>query len=171
MDFRSIKPKEIEQNVFDHIGTDWMLVTAGNESSYNTMTASWGQMGILWNKPVATVYLRPQRYTLEFMEREETFSLSFFKKGTRRDELNLLGSKSGRDGDKISESGLEVTFFSGTPAFEEAELVLCCRKLFVQDLHEACFLDEKLRKRMYPQKDYHRMYVGAIEAAFKKKKA
>ena len=162
MPFREISTRDLTMNVFERIGTDWMLVTAGDENSHNTMTASWGQFGFLWNKPVATVYVRPQRYTREFMEREEHFSLSFFAPGERRQALNLLGTKSGRDGDKISEASLHVQMLEGAPAFEEAQLVVVCRKLYAQDMQTECFLDEAVVKTMYPRQDFHRMYVGEI---------
>lgn len=166
MAFTEISPYEMQGNPFSMIFKDWMLVTAGDETRCNTMTASWGQMGIMWNKPVVNVYIRPQRYTREFVEANERFSLSFFEPGTRRAELNLLGTKSGRDGDKIAEAGLHVTHLGGVPTFEEARLVLVCRKLYRQDIDGAHFLQTELDGRHYAEKDYHRMYVAEVEKVF-----
>lgn len=165
-EFREISPKDWDCNPFERIGADWMLVTAGNADACNTMTASWGQMGVLWNKPVATCYLRPSRYTREFVEREGRYSLSFFAPGSRRNELTLLGTKSGRDGNKIAEAGLTPVLLDGVPAFAEANLVLVCRTLYKQDLLEECFMDAKVAQSNYPDKDYHRMYVGLIEKVY-----
>ena len=164
--FKEIAPQAIPDNVFQRIGTDWMLVAAGDEAHCNAMTASWGQLGVLWSKPVATCYIRPSRYTREFVEREGRYSLSFFAPGTHRNELNLLGTKSGRDGDKIAESGLSRVMLNGVPAFAEASMVLVCRTLYKQDLLEDCFVDSGVATTHYPLKDYHRMYVGEIEKVY-----
>lgn len=166
MNYREISPRDIADNLFERIGGDWLLLCAGTEVDCNAMTCSWGQAGILWNKPVATVYVRPSRYTRQFMEREDRFSLSFFAPGSQRNALNIMGSKSGRDGDKVAEAGLCVRLFDGVPAFEEATLVLVCRKLYVQDMEEACFLNPATVETNYPGKDFHRMYVGEIERTF-----
>ena len=77
MEFKEIPVSEMEFNPFDKISKQWMLVTAGDKDSSNTMTASWGGVGIMWGKPVATVYIRPQRYTKEFIDKNEYFTLSF----------------------------------------------------------------------------------------------
>ena len=115
---------------FSMIGEQWMLVTAGTAERCNTMTASWGGLGVLWGKPVATVYIRPQRYTLEFVEREDCFTLSFFGEEYRK-ALALCGSKSGRDVDKVKECGFTVAGAAcGAPYFEEAGLVLVCKKAY-----------------------------------------
>ncbi len=157
-----IKAREIQEDVFSLIGKRWMLVSAGREHDFNTMTASWGGLGVLFHKKVATIYIRPQRYTLEFLEREETFTLSFFGEECR-DTLKLLGTKSGRDGDKIAESGLTPLFLNETsPTFSEAELVLVCRKLYQQDFQPEGFLDAKIEQETYPNQDYHRMYIAEI---------
>lgn len=167
MAFKEISPYDIQDNPFSIIGRDWQLFCAGaDEANCNTMTASWGQLGVMWNKPVACIYIRPQRYTREFVEREARFSVTFFEPGTHRSELNLLGSKSGRDGNKIAEAGLTPMLFDGVPAFEEAHMVLVCRKLYQQDLEGASFLAPGLDAAFYPDKDYHRMYIGEIEKVF-----
>ncbi|NCB62288.1 MAG: flavin reductase family protein [Clostridia bacterium] len=163
-----IDPKTIDQNVFSMIGDQWMLITAGKKEKLNTMTASWGGMGVLWHRNVATVYLRPQRYTLEFVEREDFFTLSFFGAEYRR-QLALCGAKSGRDIDKVKECGFTVVAGAGdAPYFEEAELVLVCRKLYRQEILPECFADPALDGENYPEKDYHRMFIGEIVEAWKK---
>lgn len=157
-----IDPKAMPQNVFSLIGDQWMLVTAGTEGALNTMTASWGGLGVLWGKNVATCYIRPQRYTREFVEREAYFTLSFFGEEWRK-ALGLCGAKSGRDVDKVKECGFTPAAAAcGAPYFEEAELVLVCKKLYCQDMDEGCFLDPAIVEKHYPGKDFHRMYVGEI---------
>ena len=166
MDFHEISPYEMNANPFSRIGRDWMLITAGDGESCNTMTASWGEMGILWSKPVTTVYIRPTRYTREFVEREARYSLCFFAPGEQKAALDLLGTKSGRDGNKIAEAGLHTTMLDGVPAFEEAEMVIICRVLYKQDLKPECFVDKAVDEAMYPDHSHHRMYVGEIEKVY-----
>ena len=160
--------KTIDGNVFSLIGDQWMLITAGTAERCNTMTASWGGLGVLWQKNVATVYIRPQRYTYEFVEREPYFTLSFFGAGHRK-ELALCGSKSGRDVNKLEACGFTVeTGAGGAPYIAQAELVLVCRKLYWQDLDPNHFLYQEVHDE-YPGKDYHRMYIGEIEEAYRKR--
>lgn len=162
--------RETRENVFSLVSDGWMLITAGSEKSWNTMTASWGGFGELWNKDVAFVFVRPTRHTYGFMETHERFSLSFFGE-ERRKALAICGSTSGRDTDKAAASGLSPVWLSldagGIMSFEEARLVLACRKVYASDIEEAKFMDPKLLEN-YPKKDFHRMYVGAIEAAWAK---
>jgi flavin reductase (DIM6/NTAB) family NADH-FMN oxidoreductase RutF len=160
-DLVEIDPAALAESVFKLIDHDWMLITAGNLKSWNTMTASWGGLGTLWDKPVAFAFVRPTRYTYEFMERADRFTLSFFAE-KYRDALTLCGTKSGRDIDKAEATGL--TPVSGTPDtvhFAEARLVLECRKLYHQDLDPKRFLDPAI-VGFYPKKDYHRMYIGEV---------
>ena len=159
--FQRIDPKNIQENVFSLIGDQWMLVTAGTEERCNTMTASWGGLGVLWGAPAATCYIRPQRYTKEFLDREEYFTLTFFDEKYRR-ALSLCGSKSGRDVDKIKECGFTMrTAACGAPYFEQARLVLVCRKRFVQEMDPAR-IPQDVKEKWYPQQDYHTMYIGEI---------
>lgn len=159
--FKSISPEKISENTFKLIGKDWMLITAGNIDKFNTMTASWGGLGVLWNKNIAICFIRPQRYTYEFMEKADVFTLSFFDEKYRA-ALQLCGSKSGRDIDKAKAAGITpVTGDSGSIYFEEAKLVLECRKIYYQDINPEYFLDKGIQKN-YPARDYHRMYVGEI---------
>ena len=166
--FEQIDPKSLDQNVFSLIGDQWMLLTAGTGEKCNTMTASWGGLGVLWGKPVATVYIRPQRYTLEFVEREEKFTLAFFGEAYRK-ALALCGSKSGRDIDKVKECGFTVETADGAPYFAEADLVLVCKKAYWQDMDPTHFLDGEIDGKWYPEKDYHRIFIGEIETVLKKK--
>ena len=165
--FERIDPKSLDQNVFSLIGDQWMLLTAGTGEKCNTMTASWGGLGVLWGKPVATVYIRPQRYTLEFVEREEKFTLAFFGEAYRK-ALALCGSKSGRDIDKVKECGFTVETADGAPYFAEADLVLVCKKAYWQDMDPTHFLDGEIDGKWYPQKDYHRIFIGEILEVLRK---
>ncbi len=165
--FEKIDPKALDQNVFSLIGDQWMLITAGTKDQCNTMTASWGGLGVLWGKPVATVYIRPQRYTLEFVEREDTFTLCFFGEEYRK-ALALCGSKSGRDMDKVKECGFTVSTAEGAPYFEEADLVLVCKKSYWQDMDPTHFLDGEIDSKWYPEKDYHRIFIGEILEVLRK---
>ena len=158
--WKEINVNDWNENPFTRIGTDWMLVTAGNQEKCNTMTASWGGVGVLWNKPVSFLFIRPQRYTLAFIEREAYYRLAFFGDG-HRNALNFCGTKSGREYDKWKETGLTPAF-DLAPYPEEAEVVLICRKLYRQDMTPEAFLDEKLRGDNYPKDDYHRVFVGEI---------
>lgn len=164
---QTIDPKQLTKNVFSLLEDQWTLISAGDETKYNTMTASWGGLGVLFHKHVATIYVRPQRYTFAFLERYSEFTLSFFDPAYRP-ALQLLGSRSGRDTDKIKESGLTpVLAGKAAPYFEEAELVLVCRKLYAQDLTPESFLDPALHS-FYEKNDYHRMYIGEIVQALTK---
>ena len=160
MGFKETRPEQLNDNPFKLIGTDWMLITAGAPESFNTMTASWGGLGILWERKVATCFIRPTRYTFEFAERSSGFTLSFFEERHRK-ALTHCGTHSGRDTDKISEAGLTPVKEGGFIYFSEARLVLACRKIYSQDIDPGRFLDPKIGE-MYPQKDYHRMYIGEI---------
>ncbi len=159
--FKSVSPETLSENVFRTIGEDWMLITAGTVENCNTMTASWGGMGILWNKPMAIAYVRPQRYTYQFTEEQEYFTLSVLPEAYR-EALQWCGTHSGRDGDKFAASGLTVYDAGGVPAVGEARLILVCRKVYAQTMEEECFLDKALLSH-YKTKDYHRQYIGVIE--------
>ena len=158
--FRKIDPKELEVNVFSAVGDRWMLITAGTKERCNTMTASWGGLGILWGEPMATAYIRPQRYTKQFVDENEYFTLTFFPDEYRK-QLALCGTKSGRDVDKIAECGFTVAVSEcGAPYFEEAELVLVCRKRMVMPMDPAAVPDDV--KEKHYNGDYHDIYWGEI---------
>jgi flavin reductase (DIM6/NTAB) family NADH-FMN oxidoreductase RutF len=159
--FTEIKPAEIADNPVRLIGQDWMLMTAGTPEHFNMMTASWGSLGELWFKPVCFCFVRPQRYTYEFMEKYDGFTLSFFDE-KYKPQLNFCGSRSGREADKVEECGFTpVTAENGSVYFEEARLVLECRKIYFQDLEPKNFLSDEIMKN-YPENDFHRMYIGEI---------
>jgi flavin reductase (DIM6/NTAB) family NADH-FMN oxidoreductase RutF len=167
--FHMVDPYEVQDNVFKLLAKDWMLVTAGTPASFNMMTASWGGMGSLWNRLVCFAFVRPQRYTYQFMEKVEFFTLSFFEE-KYRDTLNICGTKSGRDVDKVAETGLTPTFSErGAIIFEEARLVMECRKIYAQDITGAHFIDLTIDQKIYASKDYHRMYIGEIVRCLTKK--
>jgi len=161
MALKEIKPELLTDNAFKLIGKDWMLITAGTPESFNTMTASWGGLGVLWERKVAFCFIRPSRYTYEFVERSGHFTLSFFEEQHRK-ALSFCGSHSGRDTNKLKGAGLTAVHKESFVYFDEARLVLACRKLYFQDIRPEHFLDPTISD-MYPQKDYHRMYVGEIE--------
>lgn len=162
-----IDPKTLTENVFSLIGDRWTLITAGTREACNTMTAAWGGLGVLWKKPVATIFVRPQRYTYSFVEGSEYFTLTFFGEGEQREALALCGTKSGRDMDKFAASGLTVAEAPcGAPYVAEGKLVLVCRKLYRQELTQDCFVDQSLVDIHYPEKDFHTMYVGEIVEAY-----
>jgi len=159
--FNEIKPNKMPGNIFEMVGREWMLVTAGNPDDFNTMTASWGGAGILWSKPVAFSFIRPQRYTYQFMQKYGYYTLSFFDENYR-DALNLCGSRSGRDTDKVKATGLTPVYSGDAVYFDEAKLVLICRKLYAQDLNLDSFTDKEIAGT-YSGNDLHRAYIGEIE--------
>ena len=160
--FEEIECKALADNVFQLLDDEWMLITAGKFESFNTMTASWGSFGILWHKPIATIFVRPHRYTLQFLEKESHFSLSFFG-DQYKNELNFCGQNTGKNVDKVAETGLlPFELPSGVVAFEQARMVLDCKKLYVADLKGDHFLEKDIIHREYPGKDYHRMYIAEI---------
>ena len=155
---------EMSFNPFDLISKQWMLISAGTEEKWNTMTASWGALGVVWGKPSATCYIRQSRYTKEFIDNSEYYTLTFLQDG-HRDALSLMGSKSGRDMDKMHGSGLTPTFIDGQPTFEEASLVLVCRKRGVTDI-ALSDMDGEVVSKWYGDGDCHTMYIGEIVAAY-----
>ncbi len=157
------------ENAFDLISKQWMLVTAGNADCFNTMTASWGGVGFIWNKHVAFLFIRPERYTHDFIEKNERLTLSFFSEEFRP-ALQICGSKSGRDTDKVKESGLTpVATESGSITFEQARMTLDCRKLFKVDMQNESFIDKSLLERWYnsnPGGGLHSVYIVEIENVY-----
>ncbi|MEZ5073013.1 MAG: flavin reductase family protein [Bacteroidales bacterium] len=160
--------RAIEDNVFRLLDKDWMLITAGTAGDFNTMTASWGHLGILWNLPVAIAYIRPQRHTFGFANRFPDYTLSFFPE-IYRPALQFCGTRSGRDCDKVAETGLTpVETDRGNIAFREARLVLECRKIYEDDLKKKNFLLPEIAEKHYPKNDFHRFYMGHILDAYTK---
>ena len=164
---KEIAHELFNENAFNMIGKDWLLISAEKDGKTNTMTASWGGVGIMWNKKVAFLFIRPQRYTKEFVDASDRLSVCVLPNSYRK-ELSYLGSVSGRDEDKITKAGLDVKKYDDVPYFEQARLTLICKKLYCQNLEEPSFIDKSIIDQWYPQKDYHHMYVVEIEKILEK---
>ena len=163
---KEINIRDIKISPVELISDGWALLTAGNEEKFNTMTVSWGAVGEIWGKDAVFIFIRPQRYTYEFTEKTEGLTLSFFSE-EYRDALKLCGRVSGRDCDKITEAGLTPMLIGERAAFEEARMVMSCRKLYADDIKECAFVDPALLSN-YSAKDYHKMYIVEIEGIIKK---
>ncbi len=165
---KKIETKELNDNFIEAIGKEWMLVTAGREGKYNTMTASWGCIGWLWNKPVAVIFIRPERYTHEFTEQDVPITLAFLGNSPEaKRAYNFCGSKSGRDFDKAKETGLEpIVTENGGVTFRQARLTLECRKLYKDCLKPECFIDQSLTQWYGQKGGYHDVYIVEIENAY-----
>ncbi|HBE9249307.1 TPA: flavin reductase [Clostridioides difficile] len=161
MGFREVKIEELQFNPFTKIGKEWLLITAGDSEKFNTMTASWGGVGVYWGKNVVTTYIRPQRYTKEFVDSNDTFTVAFFDE-TYRESLNICGTISGRDINKIEKAGLTPYFVDDTVAFEEANMIIVCKKLYHGNMPPENFDAKENDKKWYPEKDYHTMYISEI---------
>lgn len=162
--FKEINIKDLQENFVHMINDDWALLTSGSAESFNTMTVSWGGLGELWGKDVGFVFVRPQRYTYEFMEKNDYFTLSFFG-GEYKKELTVCGRKSGRDTDKIKETGFEPIAVGNAVAFKQAKVTVVMKKLAYQDIDPKGFLDLSIMDN-YKANDFHRMYIGQIEKVF-----
>ena len=161
---KQILPASFQENVFEMIGKDWMLITAQKGDKINTMTASWGGLGVIWNKNVATVYIRNSRYTKEFVDSQENFSICVMPQKFRN-ELSYCGKVSGRDEDKIAKCGFSVAHHKDVPYFNESRLVLICKKLYAQEMKAECFTNENknLAETFYKDNDWHVMYIAEIQ--------
>lgn len=167
MGFVEIKAEDMVLNPFTLFDREWTLITAAKEGKVNTMTASWGGLGTVWGKSVAIVYIRPQRYTKEFVDAGNSFSITVFPEKFR-EKLSYLGRVSGRDENKIAKAGLTVVYESDIPYFEEAKLVLFVRKLFASEIKPEDFIDKKLSGSIYPEHDYHTIYIAEVTKILKK---
>lgn len=156
---RQLDPKALNENVFSLFDDQWTLITAGTPQDCNTMTAGWGGLGVLWNRPVATIYVRPQRHTFGYLEGSDWFTLSFFPED-QRENLIYCGTVSGRDEDKLAACGYHPAQEGEAVYIREARLVLVCRKRYWNDLDPAHM--DQVGLSFYPEKDYHRMYIGEI---------
>lgn len=163
---REIKAKDLSVQIVDLWMNRWFLLTSGTLDSCNMMTVAWGSLGYMWNKPFAQVVVRPQRFTRGFMDRSDSFTLCAFPKDFRKD-LNILGTLSGRDGDKLAKTrlALKPSKRVAAPSYNEADLILECRKIYIQDMDPAGFMEKAIDKN-YPAKDYHRIYFGEIVTIF-----
>lgn len=162
---KKIDIKQLKDNVVSLFDDKWCLITAGDESSYNTMTASWGALGELWNKDVCFTFIRPQRYTKEFVDKNEFFTLSFFPEEYKK-ALTFCGRNSGRDYDKAKETGLTPMAIDGSMSFDESEIIIVCKKLAKQEIDPAGFIDGSIDSKCYIDKDYHTMYIGEVIACY-----
>ena len=160
--FQPIPPDLYELNAFKQIGQDWMLITAEKNGKPNTMTASWGGIGVMWNKNVAYIAVRESRYTKEMIDGSDTFSLSFLNHAEYKSALKYLGVVSGRDEDKIAGARLHIDYSKSTPYIDEANTVIICKKMCALPITEDSFTDEALDKFWYKDKDYHTIYIGEI---------
>lgn len=164
---KEISLDKLSFNPFEKISKEWFLITSGNKHNYNTMTANWGMMGYIWNKPIINCFVRPQRYTYEFIDNNDLFTISFFD-ADKKEALSFCGTKSGRDYDKAKETGLTPISIDNTVSFEEANLVFVCKKLYNQNLNNNCFLEKELIEKFYPQADFHKSYIGEIIKVYSK---
>ena len=158
--FKEINAKEIDGNLIKAISDEWMLISAGNEKGYNMMTASWGFAGEVWGNDSVMALIRPQRYTMDYVNQNDCFTLSFY--GDRKDIHSVCGSKSGRDVDKTALTGLTPVFADNSVYFDEARLVIVCKKQYVDVMKKECFID-KTPLDCYKENDFHYMIIGKIE--------
>lgn len=159
--FQSVSTKDFTCNPFQKIGKDWMLITAKDQNTVNTMTAAWGGLGVMWGKDVAYIVVRDSRYTKELIDKSETFSLSFFAP-KYHDTLKYLGAVSGRDEDKITNSKLHVSYHEEIPFIDEASTVIVCKKMCKQPLTKDNFTMDSIDEKWYSNGDYHNLYIGEI---------
>lgn len=152
--------QSLNVDIFRAYSAGWALLSAGNLADFNTMTISWGGMGTLWNKSVATVYVRPCRHTYKYMEENEYFTVSFYPEHCRAD-LKTLGTLSGRDGDKVSKTGLTPVQAGQSVTFTQASLTLVCKKLYAQDMDPKA-IPVDILKSMYGEEVPHRIYIGEV---------
>ena len=160
---KEISVNGLDFNPWDKIGKEWFLLTSGDEKGFNTMTASWGFSGVMWGKNTFITVVRPTRYTYDFMEKNELFTASFFDEKYRK-ALSFCGSHSGRDCDKMKETGLTPEFIDGTTAFKEAKLVLVCRKIYAQDMDVSLLAEDV--KPANGSDPIHKQYIGEIIKAY-----
>lgn len=161
--FKEIDITHLNENVVDLFKNRWALVTAGDKDALNTMTVSWGAVGELWGKDMATLYIRPQRYTEEFLNKNDYLTVSFYPEDMKKQIHGVCGSKSGRDVDKVKECNLTPVFDEKAPYFNEAQIVLVCKKVAKSRFNPDEFLDGEIDEKWYPQNDYHFIYYAEIE--------
>ena len=167
--FEEIDILRVDDNFIRAIGSEWMLITAGNREQCNTMTASWGMVGEMWGRHAVMAVIRPQRYTIGFVEWEPRLSLSFFDAAFHK-ALAYCGSHSGRNEPKIANAGLSTVYTDdGVPAIREARLILQCRKMYVGRMQPENFLDRDVIDRWYEAGDFHKIYIAEIEHAYRRR--
>jgi len=158
--FKEISAKELKDNFIGLIADEWSLITAGDKDAYNMMTASWGFAGELWGNDAVEIFIRPQRYTMEFVDKSDYFTVSFY--GDNKALHKICGSKSGRDIDKTAACALTPVFDENAVYFEQARLVIVCKKQYVGTLKREEFTDTAPLD-CYPDGDFHRFIIGKIE--------
>lgn len=161
--FKEIAFTDVKENVVDLLKNQWALVTAGDKNGFNPMTVSWGAVGELWAQDMATIYIRPQRYTVKYLEEQDYFTISVYPPELKKQIHGVCGSKSGRDTDKAKEAGITPVFDEKAPYFKEAKLVLVCRKVAKGEFKPEQFIDKSIIPAQYPQNDFHYIYYGEIE--------
>ncbi len=160
--FKEISFTDVKENVVDLLKNQWGLVTAGDEDALGTMTVSWGAIGELWAKDMATIYIRPQRNTVQYLDAKDYFTITFYP-SDYHSALAFCGSKSGRDVDKVKETGLTPKYDEAAPYFDEAKLVLVCRKMAKGNFAPEQMIDKSIIDTQYSANDFHHIYYGAIE--------
>jgi flavin reductase (DIM6/NTAB) family NADH-FMN oxidoreductase RutF len=165
--FKKINVNTLSENFFKSLNDEWGLLTAGKPESFNTMTISWGTFGILWNKPVLICFVRPQRYTFEFMNKYHYYTLSFFNE-EYKEALDICGKFTGRETDKMKKAGLTpYTTGIGNVIFEQSRLAFECKKIYTDDFKPENFIDQNIIKATYSKNDFHKMYIGEIVNCYK----
>ena len=162
-----ISLESLSFNPFTKIGKEWMLITAGNAEKANTMTASWGGLGIMWGKNVVFIVVRESRYTKEFIDNNDTFSLTFLDE-KYRSALNYLGTVSGRDENKIEKAGLHLSYAYDVPYLSEGNMVLTCKKMSASSITPEQFLDDTIEEKWYKDGNLHTLYIGEITSVLSK---
>lgn len=155
-----MKIDDYNVNIFEKINNDWALLTVGDKNKYNTMAISWGTLGTLWHKEVVIVFVRKSRYTHEFIENNEYFTVSFYSDKYKKD-LGILGSVSGRDKDKVSLTKLTPEFLDNTTTFKEASETLVCKKIYMQDM-DINSIPSDIKEKLYSDFDIHTIVVGEV---------
>ena len=158
-------PKDLEGNVFSFFDDEWVLIAAEKEGTTNAMTASWGSLGVLWSRMIATIYVHKSRYTSAFLDAADTFSITAFDKSYRPMLNDVMGSKSGRDVDKIKLSGLTLSRLNDTPVFDEANLAIVCKKLYRHPFSRDGYTNQEVYDEYHTE---HILYVAQIEAVYGK---
>ena len=163
MSLQNIAVEDFSTNVFNDLNKNWMLLTVGDEKKYNTMTVSWGMFGTFWHKPVVVVGVRPQRHTFDFIEDNDSFTLTGFPDGFK-EQLTFCGRNSGRDFDKAAETGLTPVVADKIDGvtFKESELVIECRILYSDALRGKNFREKRLISEFFPQRDFHKLYYAEV---------
>jgi flavin reductase (DIM6/NTAB) family NADH-FMN oxidoreductase RutF len=167
--FRDICVRDFKENVTELISKEYMLITAGNKDGYNMMTASWGFMGEMWGEDSVAVVVRPERYTMDFIESSDYFTLTFF--GDNKDIHKVCGSKSGRNVDKTALTGLSPVANDNYVYFKEARLVLIIKKKYVQPMDKQFLIDKSIDEKWYQNGGWHNLIIGSIERIYVKENA